>query len=299
MKRRNYCFTEDERMEIMDIVRGSMNFEGGDPMFYDGSDDDFVCFDGTPNASFLSEARAVYRQFVITISNPTNKPLKFMLTPDYKYSPSYQDLVQALTSANSIINIGAVDTGKPASRVTTPLSISMTSRGYLMDGNCWPTDETIGDSEADIFTAAGRPYSIQDFFAFIKGNPTNLLGMKIADNSSDSMQVDMPLQITPKSPFKTLQSTPLYPSTQLTQDSFQKNVVLFDTENIVLSDQTAIEYTVAPALGVSTPRVVSITFICGAVLNPAKALENKTTKAVKNAMSSQTLLQKVNEGKTI
>lgn len=293
--KRNYCFTEDERMEIMDIVRGSMNFEGGDPMFYDGSDDDFVCFDGTPNASFLSEAKAVYRQFVITISNPTNKPLKFMLTPDYKYSPSYQDLVKAVTSMK--VAAGSIDTGKPT--VAVGLSVSMTSRGYLMDGNCWPTDETIGDENADIFTAAGRPYSIQDFFAFIKGNPTNLLGMKIADNSTDSMQVDMPLQITPKSPFKTLQSTPLYPSTQLTQDSFQKNVVLFDTENIVLSDQTAIEYTVAPALGVNTPRVVSITFICGAVLNPAKALENKTTKAVKNAMSNKTLLQKVNEGKTI
>lgn len=293
--KRNYCFTEDERMEIMDIVRGSMNFEGGDPMFYDGSDDDFVCFDGTPNASFLSEAKAVYRQFVITISNPTNKPLKFMLTPDYKYSPSYQDLVKAVTSMK--VAAGSIDTGKPT--VAVGLSVSMTSRGYLMDGNCWPTDETIGDENADIFTAAGRPYSIQDFFAFIKGNPTNLLGMKIADNSTDSMQVDMPLQITPKSPFKTLQSTPLYPSTQLTQDSFQKNVVLFDTENIVLSDQTAIEYTVAPALGANTPRVVSITFICGAVLNPAKALENKTTKAVKNAMSNKTLLQKVNEGKTI
>lgn len=293
--KRNYCFTEDERMEIMDIVRGSMNFEGGDPMFYDGSDDDFVCFDGTPNASFLSEAKAVYRQFVITISNPTNKPLKFMLTPDYKYSPSYQDLVKAVTSMK--VAAGSIDTGKPT--VAVGLSVSMTSRGYLMDGNCWPTDETIGDENADIFTAAGRPYSIQDFFAFIKGNPTNLLGMKIADNSTDSMQVDMPLQITPKSPFKTLQSTPLYPSTQLTQDSFQKNVVMFDTENIVLSDQTAIEYTIAPALGANTPRVVSITFICGAVLNPAKALENKTTKAVKNAMSSKTLLQKVNEGKTI
>lgn len=293
--KRNYCFTEDERMEIMDIVRGSMNFEGGDPMFYDGSDDDFVCFDGTPNASFLSEAKSVYRQFVITISNPTDKPLKFMLTPDYKYSPSYQDLVKAVTSMK--VAAGSIDEGKPT--VAVGLSVSMTSRGYLMDGNCWPIDETIGGANANVFTAAGRPYSIQDFYAFIKGNPTNLLGMKIADNSTDSMQVDMPLQITPKSPFKTLQSTPLYPSTQLTQDSFQKNVVLFDTENIVLSDQTAIEYTIAPALGANTPRVVSITFICGAVLNPAKALENKTTKAVKNAISSKTLLQKVNEGKTI
>lgn len=293
--KRNYCFTEDERMEIMDIVRGSMNFEGGDPMFYDGSDDDFVCFDGTPNASFLSEAKAVYRQFVITISNPTDQPLKFMLTPDYKYSPSYQDLVKAVTSMK--VPVDSIDIGKPA--VAVGLSVSMTSRGYLMDGNCWPIDEIIGDAEANVFTAAGRPYSIQDFYAFIKGNPTNLLGMKIADNSTDSMQVDMPLQITPKSPFKALQSTPLYPSTQLTQDSFQKNVVLFDTENIVLSDQTAIEYTIAPALGEKTPRVVSITFICGAVLNPAKALENKTTKAVKNAISSKTLLQKVNEGKTI
>lgn len=290
MRKNFYCFSEEERNEILDVVRSSMSFEGsGDGSYYDGSHDDFICFDGAQNASFISEASAVYRQFVFTISNNTTSPQKILLMPDYKWSPAYNDFVPAILSVS--VPATSIDGTKPDAAVACTVS-GMVSRGYLMDGTSYAQGVTISTSATDILTCSGSPSTIQDFYSFIKSNPTNLLGMKIADNSSDSTQIAQPLQIVPRSPFKTLQSTPLYPSTQLTQDSFQQNVCLFNTNGIVLSDQTAIEYTIAPKLA-SGPRVVNITMICGAVLNTAKALENKTSKAVNNAA---TLLQKVNAG---
>lgn len=286
-----YCFTPEEQREILDVVRANMSFEGSaDGSYYDGSKDDFICFDGAANASFLSEASAVYRQFTFTVTNATANSQRIMLMPDYKYSPAYQDLIKAISGMT--VPVGSIDTGKPAAAVSLGLG-NIVSRGYLMDGISYAIDALIGSQ--NYVTVAGSPSTVQDFYSFVKSNPTNLLGMRISDNSNDSTQIAQVLQVVPKSPFKTLQSTPLYPSTQLTQDSFQQNVCLFDTNGIVLSDQTGIEYTIAPRLSESVARVVSITMICGAVLNTAKALENKTSKAVATA----TLLQKVNKGMTI
>ncbi len=286
-----YCFTPEEQREILEVVRANMSFEGSaDGSYYDGSKDDFICFDGAANASFLSEASAVYRQFTFTVTNATANSQRIMLMPDYKYSPAYQDLIKAISEMT--VPVGSIDTGKPAAAVKLGLG-DIVSRGYLMDGVSYAIGALIGS--ANYVTVAGSPSTVQDFYSFVKSNPTNLLGMRISDNSNDSTQIAQVLQVVPKSPFKTLQSTPLYPSTQLTQDSFQQNVCLFDTNGIVLSDQTGIEYTIAPRLSAEVPRVVSITMICGAVLNTAKALETKTSKAVATA----TLLQKAAKGITI
>ncbi len=289
-----YCFSEEEQREILDIVRNNMSFDGSaDGSFYDGSQDDFVCFDGKPGASFNSEASAVYRQFTFVISNNTPNIQEILLTPDYNYTPTYQDLVKALLGLN--VPAKSIDGTDPTAAVALGLG-SMISRGYLMDGKTFAVGETISASATNFLTCSSTSSTIQDFFAFIRSNPTNLIGMRISDNSQDDTQIAMSLEVTPKSPFKTLQSTPLYPSTNTDQNSYQKNVVMFNTAGIVLSDQTAIKYRIAPRLAENSPRTVNLTMICGAVLNPAKALEKKTAKAAGN---TKNLVQMLKEGKTI
>ncbi len=289
-----YCFSEDEQREILDIVRNNMSFDGSaDGSFYDGSQDDFICFDGKPDASFNSEASAVYRQFTFVIKNDTDRIQEILLTPDYNYTPTYQDLVKMALGMN--VPAQSINPNDPAAAVSIALG-NMVSRGYLMDGKSFAVGETISTGAQNFVTCSSTSSTVQDFFAFIRSNPTNLIAMRISDNSNDDTQIAMSLEVTPKSPFKTLQSTPLYPSTNLDQNSFQKNVCMFNTTGIVLSDQTAIKYRIAPALDPKSPRIVNITMICGAVLNTAKALEKKTAKAAKN---TKNLVQLIKEGKTI
>jgi hypothetical protein len=279
-----------EKAEILSICRENMSFEGNGDL-YDGGGDDLVCFDGNANGTFLTEA-SIYRQFTFTIVNTDHLATKdIYLTPGNQWNSNDLDafkILFELCDIQMLVPADAFGVGVPVAPVTlkqgglTPkVGKTLSARGFVYDGQFLAINEDFFAGKPTL-TGSGSPYAVRDFYAFIADNPTNLMGLKIQSNGNDGAQVAFPIEVISQSPFKQLESKPINPSTNLTQDSNQKDVVLFATKDIILSNQTQLKYRIAAAIDAQTPRTVNITFICGAVLNTAGALKNKQTKAVKN-----------------
>jgi len=271
-------------------VRENMSFEG-DGDFYDGGDDDFVCFDGSPNASFVNEATAVTRQFVITIQNKSDKAQDFMLTPGLLWAPGIENTIRVFQALEPTFTIRTddMDVGVPASDIDYTGDFSpkegaeLISKGFLNDGAFFAIGENMVGEKADpTLMASGSPKTIEEFFAFMAQNPINLLGLKIQSNGDDGVQIANQLQVLTQSPFRDLSSKILNPSTYLDQNSFQKDTVLFNTAGLTLGNQTQLKYRISPAVSEEVARTLSITFICGAVLNSSSALAKKQSKAIRN-----------------
>lgn len=289
--------TPSEKAQILEVVRENMSFEG-DTNFYDGGDDDFVCFDGSPNASFLTEATAVYRQFIMTISNKGETAQQVLLTPGLLWSPSSLDANRFLSNLRPIteVNPDEFGAGIPAAEVmlkgdmTPNEGAVLTADGWVMDGLFYAINDNMY-TVSPVLTGSGSPKTIKEFHAFIANNPTNLLGMRISSNGDDGVQTGYQLQVLSQSPFRDLESKVLNPATYLDQNTYQKDIVLFNTNGLTLGNQTQLKYTIAPRVSADVARQVSITFICGAVLNTTSALNKKQGKAVRNFGS---LVQKSN-----
>lgn len=291
-------FTPAQREELMAFIAANMNFEGDD--LYEGSGDDLVDFDG-PNGSFLTEASTTYREFTFTISNPSANAKEIMLTPGYMWSPTYIDAMEEMNLWNYAMVIGKEDlgTGVPAADVDYTISVNpkstypKSSKGFIKTGAFYAVGEK-PTGGVPTLSAAGTPYSIEEFYAFLMYNPTNLLGMRIQSNGGDGAQVAYPLEVISQSPFKQLESKIINPSTSMTQNTYQTDTVVFDTKGIVLSNQTQIKYKIAGNFS-GTTRVVNITFVCGSVLNTTVGLQKKQTKAIQNFAGMVKPLQMLNK----
>ena len=146
-----------------------------------------------------------------------------------------------------------------------------------------PLDGAFNDSAGNGagLTRSGSPKTVAEFMAYIHKKPVQIARIKIA--STVATQITQQITVQPMSPFRTLASRVLNPSSFQTQDTFQDKVVVFDVPNLILANDQQITY---PIVGTST---CTITFYAGAILNTSKTLESRVSQAkatITNAIAS-------------
>lgn len=252
-----------------------MNFEGGIGR------DQFLSADGI-KVNILNQ-NDIARQFVMQITNtlPTKRDL--FLTPGSDYSNLLQYLALGKINMISTIAAKAIDGTNPAAAVDLSAALGYDAApGFVLEGNFYGIDEN-STSVAAAMTATSSPRKIMEFFQYIACNPTTLTKLKINDNIGDGMQNNIPLEVFELSPFRQLASKVINPSFYITQNSMNQNNCLFETPGVILSNQTKLKYSIAPAVsdgnGGYIPRTISIIFNCGVTLNTADALDNKINDA--------------------
>ena len=140
-----------------------------------------------------------------------------------------------------------------------------TMNGAVLDGAFNDTTGAAG------LTGGGSPKTVNEFFAFIGTAPVQVAGIKI--ESTVAAQVSQQLIIEHLSPFKTLEQHIINLGSYQNENTFRDKIVTIPTPNLVLSSHTKIYL---PIVGTST---CTVTFLAGAVLNPAAALTKKIGRA--------------------
>lgn len=220
------------------------NYEGGNTseVYYDGpGDEDFVDFDGNSTSSTIP-ASDIQMRFAQEIAQGRNYQfvIKNNSTVDEKFIllPSYKHF-KFLGSNSMFMNQGVIQQG-----------------GFTgMNGN--PLE------------AQGFPKPIDEFLGFVMHVPTRCLGIKLV--SSDARQIETSMLIKHNSPFRELESRNILPSLYQDENTFRDKVVTIG-ETFQLDNQTEIEMTIVAG------STLTVTLMCGAMLNNAKALHNKAKK---------------------
>ncbi|MCX6265867.1 MAG: hypothetical protein NTW16_00715 [Bacteroidetes bacterium] len=140
-----------------------------------------------------------------------------------------------------------------------------TMNGAILDGAFNDTTGAAG------LTGSGSPKSVTEFFAFVSNAPVAISGIKI--ESTLASQVAQQLIIEHMSPFKQLEQQIINLGSYQNENTFRDKIVTIPTPNLVLSNNTKIYL---PIVGSST---CTITFLAGAILNPAHALQQKLGRA--------------------
>lgn len=119
-------------------------------------------------------------------------------------------------------------------------------------------------------TGSGSPSTIELFQAFIAHKPVQISRIRI--ESTVATQMAQQLTIQHQSPFRTLETRILNPASYQHQDTYRDKIVVFDTPNLIISNDILISYPLV--VGTHT-----ITFYAGAIMNPSKTLENRMAVA--------------------
>lgn len=258
------------------MANGILNFEGGIGR------DQFLSADGI-EVNVLNQDD-INRQFVMTITNTLAVKRDIFITPGADFSNFLQLLAAGKLNLVSTIAEKAVDGTNPAAAIDLAAALSYAAApGYVLEGNFYGIDENSSTVAAPM-SAYSSPRKIMEFFQYINSNPTTLTKLKINDSIGDGMQNNIPLEVFELSPFRQLASKVINPSFYITQNSMNQQNCLFDTPNVILSNQTKLKYSIAPAVSINgtlTPRTISIIFNCGVTLNTADALQNKVMDAKK------------------
>ena len=140
-----------------------------------------------------------------------------------------------------------------------------TANGVVLDGAFNDTAGAAG------LTGSGTPKAVKEFFSFLMYSPVAIGGIKI--ESSVATQVSQQLIIEHLSPFKTLEQHIINLGSYQNENTFRDKIVTVPTPDLVMSSNTRI---ILPIVAGST---CTITFLAGAILNPAHALQKKMSKA--------------------
>jgi hypothetical protein len=149
---------------------------------------------------------------------------------------------------------------------------------YLFGGYANPTGEIADGAFNDAngnagLTGTGTPNTIANFKAYIKNNPSLLLGFRV--KSTDATQMDQQITWTLLNPFKVAESRNIVIANYVDENNFNDKIATV-TEGGVVSIMTQVQI---PIVASST---ATITAYFGPSLNNHRALENKTEKAKKN-----------------
>lgn len=162
-----------------------------------------------------------------------------------------------------------------ASGATRKVLLSPSYRPSLAAGNILgaPMKEgTIVDNAGALLTGAGSPYSIDDFVAFFTKNATRVLAIKIQSTNEDQMAQQ--IVITPKSPFRALESQTVLLSSY-TSEYATNNKMVTVRRPFQLDDQNEVSLDIP--VGTTT-----VSFYCGALINNALTLSKKAARAGKH-----------------
>lgn len=129
------------------------------------------------------------------------------------------------------------------------------------------------------FSASGSPKTITNFLAFINVNPTSIIAMKIVSNVSAQLAAVM--NIVRKSPFRDLETEQIVLGSYTSEINNNDKMVTV-RRPFQMDNQTEI------SLPIPAGATTSITFYCGAVLNTARALNNKSNRAGRSTAVANT-----------
>jgi hypothetical protein len=146
--------------------------------------------------------------------------------------------------------------------------------GTLTDG----TFAAIDDVAETNITATSDTYGSVDFLRrFIENNPTNVKAFQIQSSTAAGIQ-QCRFSIEEVSPFRQLPARILKPTMYQDQNMFNDKVINIPA-GFDLNDQCVVKLTIAAST------TLTITVVCGAILNGAGALQNKRAKAHRSAGS--------------
>ena len=131
------------------------------------------------------------------------------------------------------------------------------------------------EGKADKLNASGQPYSINIWIEFIRTSPVAIPVIKVKTNTNDQ-QIDQNIFISEESPFRKSEERILYPGNYESRQDTNNKFMLFDTQNLIASNQTIVRTVILPL------QTVQYTFYCGGIANNAVTLANKRHKAVTN-----------------
>lgn len=135
-----------------------------------------------------------------------------------------------------------------------------------------------GTPVADI-TVKGSPRPVDILVAYLKKYPTRLRSIKL--NVDNSEQLDEPIRYRQETPWKTYMEEERIPSDYQSQDTNNPNMSeVDDIKDWVLSDQATILYNVRAG------RSVTLSFLFGATLDSAKALDKKANDAAQTVAAA-------------
>lgn len=117
---------------------------------------------------------------------------------------------------------------------------------------------------------SGVPETLASLQKWIERNPVRCLGLKI--EATNVLQMGKFLTISPKSPFRKLESENIYIADYKTENQYNDKVATI-MRPFFMDNQTDI------ILNVSKNSVTTVTFYFGAALNTAKALRKKAAAA--------------------
>lgn len=143
------------------------------------------------------------------------------------------------------------------------------SKGSLTDG----TFAAINDAGSDTsLTCTSDQYGSVDFLRrFIENNPTYVKAFQIQSSTAAGIQ-QCKITVEEVSPFRQLPARTLKPTMYQDQNMFNDKVINIPA-GFDLNDQCSVKMTIAAST------TLTVTIVCGAVLNGAGALRNKRTKA--------------------
>ena len=125
-------------------------------------------------------------------------------------------------------------------------------------------------------TGSGRPSSIAKFLAYTKSNATRIKGIQI--QVSNEAQLANPIRFVDINPFlsKDSEEERIPTNYQNPSDSNTKLVEISDVDGWVMSDHSQFYLTVGAGY------TVTVTFVCGASFDEAKAINKKADEASAN-----------------
>jgi hypothetical protein len=133
----------------------------------------------------------------------------------------------------------------------------------------------INDAGTDTsLTGTGDSYGTLDFLRrFVEKNPTYVKAFQIQSTTATGI-AQMVVSVQEVSPFKQLQARQLKPTMYQDQNMFNDKVINIPA-GFDLNDQCEVRMKIAGAT------TLTITVICGAILNQAVALQNKRAKSLR------------------
>lgn len=212
---------------------------------YDGSGDDFVDFDGTASdvASFRQEAKNG-RMYQMTVTNNTPKEGQPLKKASFYLVPGFKNFDASGHRPNGVAREG-----------------------------------TFVSIEGENITGKGAQDTIDNFQRFVYSNPSRITGFRLSatgpNNIGPQQLEDMRINIEEQSIFRPLGSREIIPAMYLNENTFRNNLVTVP-EEMQLDNQTGVLVTLEPGAS------LTITFLFGATVNTAVALNRKAKRAKKN-----------------
>lgn len=200
---------------------------------------------------------------------------------DYCYTGQGDDLVDFVGNQTNFASM--FDPHNQDSRtftVNVTVGTTFTGSGIQLFGDLWSGAENsaysflTGSGVMTGITVNSSPKTVAKLYSFLQNNPTVLQGFQITTTNTAVLQSTITTYET--SPFRDLATAPINLSAYTNPYQFNQNMVLVQTLNKVVSNQT---YWLIPCTALSAAYDITINLYFGAAINLSNTLDKKILKA--------------------